>query len=212
MPSSETSQPGGRLRPSALALTIGLIVVLLMGAATTLGWATLGTDLVARDRVADLLARTEAQWQQQPPNAVPQAGDVVAVLRSTRLGIEWPVLAGVGTEQLDRGLGWYPQTSPPGQLGNTAIAGLRITHGSPFRHLPDLVPGDLITLRTAAETFTYRVVAPPAQVDAGPSGAWVLDPVPGDDRVAIESLLTLTSAADLVATTRRVVVFAELVN
>ena len=186
-----------------MALVAGLL---------SLGWATVGTDALARDRMATLLERTRDQWRTQPPDAVPETGEVVAILRSTRLGIEWPVLAGVDTDQLHRGLGWYPQTGAPGQPGNFAVAGLRVTHGSPFRHLLDLVPGDLITLQTATETFTYRVVAPPARVDSGPAGAWVLDPVPGDNRQPEQALMTLTTAADLVATQRRAVVFAELVD
>ena len=199
-----------RRRPTALGITVGVIVVALLAGLATLGWATNGTDALSRDRVATLLTQTREQWRQQPPDAVPETGEVVAILRSTTLGIEWPVLAGVDTAQLHRGLGWYPQTGAPGRVGNFAVAGLRVTHGSPFRKLPDLVPGDLITVETATETFTYQVVASPAQVDAGPSGAWVLDPVPGESRQPDQALLTLTTAADLVATERRAVVFAEL--
>ncbi|MGD8215313.1 sortase domain-containing protein [Aestuariimicrobium sp. Y1814] len=211
-PEPEPGPAPRRRRPTALGITVAIIVVALVAGLATLGWTTIGTDIVARRQVATLLDQTRDQWRTQPPDAVPETGEVVAILRSTRLGIEWPVLAGIATDQLHRGLGWYPQTSAPGQLGNTAIAGLRVTHGSPLRHLVDLVPGDLITLQTPTETFTYRVVAPPAQVDSGPSGAWVLDPVPGENRVPDQALLTLTTAADLVATQRRAVVFAELVT
>ena len=201
-----------RRGPTALRFTVAVIVFALVAGLATLGWATLGTDALTRNRVATLLDQTREQWRQQAPDAVPEPGEVVAILRSTTLGIEWPVLAGVDTDQLHRGLGWYPQTGAPGQVGNFAVAGLRVTHGSPFRHLPDLEPGDLISLETATATFTYRVVAAAAQVDSGPSGAWVLDPVPGANHQPDRALLTLTTAADLVATQRRAVVFAELVD
>ena len=211
LPSAPPGQQGPR-RPSALRITVIVIVLALVTALAGLGWATLGTDAVGRARAADLVSATREQWRRGEVDAVPEAGEVIAIIRSPRLGLEWPVVVGIAPEQLELGVGWYPQTGQPGLPGNFALAGLRVTHGSPFRHLVDLLPGDPIVLETPEATFTYRVKAPPAVVDTGPSGAWVLDPVPGDNRLPETALLTLTTAADLVATQRRAVVFAELVD
>lgn len=211
MPDETTPEPARR--PRALRVTVLVIVLLLIAAAGALGWATLGTDWQARRQASALVDETTSRWANGSANTSPAGeGDVVAVLTADRLGLTWPVVAGTSPGALDRGVGWYPHTALPGEKGNVALAGRRITHGSPFRHLLDLAVGDTLTLRTAAGSFTYRVVSPAAEVDAGPSGAWVLDPVPGTNRAPTTSLLTLTTAADLVATSRRAVVFAELVG
>ncbi|MGD7733068.1 sortase domain-containing protein [Propionibacteriaceae bacterium G57] len=202
-----------RRRPTALAITIGVILLALVAAAAALGWATIGTDALSRRRADDLVASTRADWAAgRAPAAAPAEGDVIAIIRSADLGIEWPVVVGVAPDQLDHAVGWYPSTGLPGQPGNTALAGYRVTHGAPFSKLLDLPVGSVIVIETAAQTFTYRTRAAAAHVDAGPSGAWVLDPVPGDNRVPTTGVLTLTTAADLVATGSRAVVFAELVS
>lgn len=203
----------GARRPSALAITALVMAVALVASLAVLGWAIGGTDWTSRRAADRSVNQALASWSGQPPTQpAAESGQVVAVLSSSRLGITWPVLAGVDDDQLDQGLGWYPQTSRPGVAGNMAVAGRRITHGSPFRKLLDLRPGDEITVRDVTGVFVYRVKAAPATVDAGPGGAWVLDPVPGADHAPATAVLTLTTAADLVATTSRAVVFAELVG
>ena len=203
----------GARRPSALAITALVIAVALVASLAVLGWATWGTDWTSRRTADRSVDQALSTWAGQPPTqSAAETGQVVAVLSSSRLGITWPVLAGVDDDQLDQGLGWYPRTSRPGVAGNMAVAGRRITHGSPFRKLLDLRPGDEITVRDVTGVFVYRVKAAPATVDAGPGGAWVLDPVPGADHAPATAVLTLTTAADLVATSERLVVFAELVR
>lgn len=199
-----------RRRPSPLRLLAWVLALALVAAAATLGWATLGTDITGRRRATRLAEQARAAMV-EPPAASMAEGKPFAILSADRLGISWPVVAGVGADDLEGALGWYPQTAAPGEKGNMAIAGLRVTHGSPFRKLLEFQPGDVITVDAAAGTFRYRVLHAPAVVDQGPSGAWVLDPVPGTNQSPTTSLLTLTTAADLVATGRRAVVFAELV-
>ncbi|MGA4507875.1 sortase domain-containing protein [Propionibacteriaceae bacterium G1746] len=202
-----------RRRPTALAITIGVIVLALVAAVVALGWATVGTDITSRNRADDLVSRTRAAWAGgSQSSGMPEAGEVIAIIRSADLGIEWPVVVGVAPDQLDHAVGWYPTTGLPGEPGNFALAGYRITHGAPFKNLLDLPVGSVIVIETAAQTFTYRTRATAAEVDAAASGAWVLDPVPGANRVPTTGVLTLTTAADLVATDSRAVVFAELVS
>lgn len=195
-----------RRRPSVLAVTVLVLLVAMVAGAGVVVWQVWGTGIHSRRGAKALVQQARSQWGQGKEHT-----DVVAVLSSPRLG-EWPVLAGVQRSQLERGIGWYPRTTAPGTPGNMALAGLRITHGAPFAHLTDLVKGDDIVLRTREKVWTYRVKQSASVVDEGPSGAWVLDPVPGQQSPAVVPLLTLTTAADLVGTGRRAVVFAELVG
>ena len=195
-----------RRRPSVLAVTVLVLLVAMVAGAGVVVWQVWGTGIHSRREARALVQQARSQWGQGKEHT-----EVVAVLSSPKLG-EWPVLAGVQRTQLERGIGWYPRTTAPGTPGNMALAGLRITHGSPFRKLLDLRPGDEITVRDVTGVFVYRVKAAPATVDAGPEGAWVLNPVPGADHAPATAVLTLTTAADLVATSERLVVFAELVR
>ncbi len=50
-----------------------------------------------------------------------------------------------------------PGTQWPGQLGNFAVAGHRVTAGNPFWSLPSLRAGDLVYIQTKLNNYTYRV-------------------------------------------------------
>ena len=91
-----------------------------------------------------------------PTNEVPN-GDPIAILHIPRLGITWQVVEGVTIAALKDGPGHFPETVLPGQLGNSAIAGHRTTHGEPFRNIDRLRPGDLIELTTLVGTYAYEV-------------------------------------------------------
>src|SRR5207253_1324674 len=67
------------------------------------------------------------------------------------------VVEGVGTEDLKKGPGHYPQTPMPGQKGNAAIAGHRTTYGHPFYDLDSLKPGDDVLVSTKQGKFRYQV-------------------------------------------------------
>lgn len=76
-----------------------------------------------------------------------------------RIGVDLPLLEGIALSTLDRGPGHWPGTAMPGQIGNAVIAGHRVSHGKPFRHIDDLQPGDEVTMTTADGTFTYVVTS-----------------------------------------------------
>lgn len=91
-----------------------------------------------------------------PADPVPD-GDAIANLRIPRLGLDWQVVEGVSVADLKDGPGHFRETVMPGQLGNSAIAGHRTTHGHPFLELDQLEPGDLIEITTLVGTYTYAV-------------------------------------------------------
>lgn len=69
-----------------------------------------------------------------------------------------PVLEGTSKGVLAARVGHYDTTAGPGAIGNYALAAHRITHGEPFRKLPDLQAGDLVYVDTADQTYAYKMV------------------------------------------------------
>ncbi|HXJ86640.1 MAG TPA: class D sortase [Candidatus Binatia bacterium] len=78
----------------------------------------------------------------------------LAVLRIAKVHLEVPVLDGVDDLTLNRGVGYIPGTSAPGDAGNIGIAGHRDGF---FRVLKDVSSGDMIELETAEQISIYRV-------------------------------------------------------
>ena len=111
----------------------------------------------------------------------PETGTAITLLRIPKFGPDWekPVVEGVGKDELSRGIGHYPQTALPGEPGNFAIAGHRVTHGSPFRKLLELTKGDQVIVETADAVYTYELDGSPKDLTVKPADTWVLDPVPG---------------------------------
>ncbi|MFF8836549.1 class E sortase [Streptomyces sp. NPDC015130] len=147
-----------------------------------------------------------------------RASAAFAVLRIPRLGLTAPVAHGISKRSvLDKGyVGHYPGTAGPGRAGNFALAGHRNTHGEPFRYINRLVPGDVITVRTRARTYTYRVdqVLP----QTAPRDVGVVRPVPRSlvkpsyGYSTAGSYLTLTTCTPEFSSAYRLVVWAKLVG
>lgn len=138
-------------------------------------------------------------------------GSVFAILRIPRLGgPTWakPVLQGVTLDVLAKGLGHYPQTQLPGEVGNVAIAGHRAGHGNPLIDIDAIKPGDVMLVETRDSYFVYHAartqIVPPNRVQ-------VLDPVPDQPGVTPTApWLTLTSCDPRYGSTNRYIVFAQL--
>lgn len=81
----------------------------------------------------------------EPPPADAHAAEpdvVLGTLEIARLNLKTQFRAGVTLTTIDKGPGWWPGTAMPGQIGNVVIAGHRVTHTKPFRHLDTLQVGD----------------------------------------------------------------------
>lgn len=195
---------------------IGLGLVILLGGAG-LAWVWVGSDVVARGRAREAMAAFAADPAAAPASASEangRTGDVMGVISIPRLGLTWPIV--VGTGHLGRGLGWTIDSSWPGSPGNAVVSGLRLTGGSPLRNFTDLQEGDRIEVRlrgkgAAPTVLAYEVKVAGLTVDRDDS--WVLDGVPGHpSAVPTESLLTVITSQDLLASRERSVVFAALVE
>lgn len=144
-----------------------------------------------RQRVA-FLAR--AQRRRADP------GGAVGRIRIPAIGGDHVVVFGIGTEDLKKGPGLYPETSFPGVPGTTAIAGHRTTYGAPFRDIDDIGRGDEIILDMPYARLTYVFER---QQIVEPTAVEVVEPT-GYDRIVLTACHPLYSAA------QRIVVSARL--
>jgi len=89
--------------------------------------------------------------------ARPSAQQPVGRIEIPKIGTSLVVVEGVDADTLKLGPGHFPQTPLPGQPGNAAVAGHRVTFGGPFNRIDELVPGDPIIVETTQGRFTYLV-------------------------------------------------------
>jgi sortase A len=68
------------------------------------------------------------------------------------------VVEGTTAEDLYGNPGHYDDTQYPGELGNFAVAGHRVSKGAPFNALGTLNSCDAIVIETQSEWFVYRVL------------------------------------------------------
>jgi sortase A len=135
-------------------------------------------------------------------------GDAIGRITIPKIGADFTVLEGVDLPLLSEGPGHFPGTSLPGQPGNAALAGHRVTYKAPFNRIDELAPGDQIRITTAQGTFTYEVMA-----QDGGLGYFIVDPSntsiiedKGDNR------LTLMACHPKYDLKQRIVVSAKLIG
>lgn len=211
--------------PSPLATLFVLLLVAAVAAGGWTIWTYWGTVQQARPAATKTVDELRSRWRAEPaptpspgatpsprPVADPQPGRAEWILRIPKLGnTEWPVAAGTDAAQLSQGIGWYPGTSQPGQLGNFAVTALRITQAEAFRRLLDLNVGDEVVVESRDAIFTYRLTTAPRDLTVAATDDWVLDPVPGKTDVEpYQALITLTTSEDFVPTPDRLVAFGVL--
>lgn len=170
-------------------------------------WEQWGTNLVAWHNQQEAMNDLANGWP-NPDDAKP--GQTIAVLRIPAFGpdFEVPVIEGVNSEDLSSGVGHYPTTALPGEVGNFAVAGHRATHGEPFAYLDKVGRGDVVIVETSTDWFVYRMDR--VRIVA-PTDVWVIGPVPGKpDAQPTEALITLTTCNPRWASTERLIVFGHL--
>ena len=215
-PSDETKRR--RVSPLTL-LGIGLLVVGL----ACLGWVGyqyIGTNLVSEQAFESESERLRTKWSEESrsdpqgkkqPSAIP--GEAIGLLRIPAFGADYeiPILNGTDLSILSKGVGHYASTAAPGQIGNFAIAGHRVTHGQPFARLLDLKRDDEIIVETREAVYTYALDDSPRQLTVKDSDTWVIDPVPGQpDAKPTQPLITLTTCHDLFRSSDRSIGFGHL--
>lgn len=210
-----------RARGRRLSLVAGLVLVL--GGLGLLGWAGgefYGPTWVSERKQAEALDALTREWEQGNDRARVEAGHVTAVVRIPRFGEDYriPLLEGTSDDVLAAGIGHVEMSAEPGDRGNFALAGHRVTHGEPLRRMPDLEPGDEVVVETARATYTYVLDTGGEDLVVRFDDTWVLDerpvnPDPGGVGPSDAArLITLATCAELFATDDRMVAFGHLVD
>jgi len=235
-------QPRKRRRPSILTITGLLLIAIGLSSLGWMGYQYFGTNGPAQEAAKSEVSQLQDQWNNGDGIDVPdpsasgsadpsapssaaattgpkytqaQLDKAMAILTIPSFGPNYkvPILVGTSDYALGRGVGWYENTQLPGQIGNFAIAGHRITHGEPFARLLELKPGDKVIVETKNYIFTYVIDESPSKLTVKDVDTWVLDPVPGKTGVKpTQALITLTTCQDLFHSPDRSVGFGHLVD
>jgi sortase (surface protein transpeptidase) len=98
--------------------------------------------------------------RQRVPAYEPLTGEGFAKLYVPAFGADYvfTVVEGTDSDDLYIGPGHYSDTQLPGQPGNFAVAGHRVSKGSPFNDLGLLASCDAIVVETQDDWFVYRVL------------------------------------------------------
>jgi sortase A len=225
-PTAGDPPPRGR-RGLTTTLWAGSVLVLiglvLLG---YVGWQFFGTNVVSTRKQRQIIERTQQIWAAEPAvslRARPvRHRSAAALIRIPAFGSDYvvPVQQGTSEGVLAEGFGHFDETAGPGEVGNYALAGHRVTNGEPLRDMPSLRPGDTIVVETRTRTFTYRLDTDPNRLTVSFSGVWVLDPLPKNPvagglqppQRAGQRLITLTTCSELFHTDNRMVAFGHLVR
>ena len=203
------------LRTAGVVLVLAGLVVL-----GVVGWQLWGTTYISHRRQAETVDRLQEAWRDGAAEVKTDHGTATAVVRIPEFGDDYevPLLEGTSDDVLATGFGHFPETAGPGENGNFAIAGHRITHGEPLRQMPDLDPGDQVLVETADEVYVYELDTGGDDLEVSFTADWVLQPQPvnpdadGVGPVTAPQLLTLTTCADLFHSDERLVAFGHLVE
>lgn len=224
-------QPGGQNIAMPVALSgrarrtrrVGqLFIALSVIAALVIGYEFLWTDYQSGKASKNAVKQLERAWQSgglTPADRPSRAGlnltpttDVFAIIRIPRLGSSWqqPVIEGVESDDLARGVGHYPSTAMPGVIGNFAIAGHRVTHGHPFRELDQMRPGDLIGIQMRDVVYVYRALS--LRV-VKPDAVRVLAPVPFQPSAApMKPMMIISTCNPKYSARERLILTAEMIT
>lgn len=204
-----------------LLITVG--IVLLLFVVWQLWWTNIDANRSQQQatqglvqNLGDVVISPEGEDVDYGPAPVAQidAGETFGIMYFPTWGTNGtyhPVSNGVGDYVLDNlGIGHYPTTQAPGEIGNFAVAAHRQTHGQVFWDIDKLHEGDKIYLQTKEGYYTYswfetEIVAP--------TDGEVLLPVPKQPGVsAKDSILTMTSCHPKYTTKQRIVAYSKLTD
>jgi sortase A len=142
--------------------------------------------------------------------AKPAAKETFANLIVPRLGVDYrrSIAQGVGSNVINNraaGVGHYPDTQMPGEVGNFAIAAHRTTYGAPFHDINTLLVGDSIFVET--QDGWYKYIYRGTEY-VRPTGVGVLEPVPQVAGLAsTDRIITMTSCHPYFSAAERIIAY-----
>jgi sortase A len=202
--------PAGPVRRTIFLLGITMILAGL-GFLAYCAWQYFGTNIVAKQKQAEIKETITRSWDDGID------GDDIGLLRVKRFGTDYeiPIVEGFDDDALASGVGWDPQSADPGEIGNFAIAGHRITHGEPFAKFPKLKKGDEVVVETRTEILTYELRNSGTSITVDFSVGWPLQPVPDPDAAGerpTQAVITMLTCSELFHTRNRNIVVGDLVS
>ncbi|MGR2752371.1 class E sortase [Agromyces arachidis] len=225
-------------RPRSTTTVVGVLGELLVTAGVLillfLGWQLWWNDAIMASQQSEAASDLSSQWLEQAratqdesvPTETPGGfgdpvvdatdyanGEAFAVMYVPRFGegSQRGIAQGVGLDVLNSfelGVGHYPDTQMPGEVGNFAIASHRSAYGGGMHEIEQLRLGDGIFIQTRDGWYTYRFrdfeYVTPETVE-------VLAPVPHRPDVApVDRIVTLTSCNPLYSTAERIIAYGVL--
>lgn len=134
-----------------------------------------------------------------PPENTVEPEVVIGAIYIPKIAVLQTIYRGVTKPTLDKGVGWWPGTAMPGNVGNVVLGGHRVSKKKPFRNLDQLQPGDEIYLSTEQGDYVYLV---DHTLIVSPSDVWIIDQTN-------EATLTLFACHPPGSTRERIVVVAK---
>jgi sortase A len=200
-----TDVQSGRAQEAALEELAWVEPVVAHGAA--------GDDITDVD-VVQLIPQDQMHFTPDgaPVVPAPAVGETFATLHVPRWGAGYvkPISEGVSRRDvLDKlGIGHYPGTVMPGQVGNFAVAGHRTTYGKPFADADKLLVGDALVVQTADAWFVYEVTASKI---VQPWDVYVIGPNPlNPGNAPTAASITLTTCHPKYSAAQRMIIHGEL--
>lgn len=208
-----------------LLITAGAVVLLF------LGWQLWWNDMMMANSQTQASTDISREWIEKATKApiapstgapkpvdygepvvatAPDETEAFAVLYVPRFGADYhrTIAEGIKTNVLNSprtGIGHYPGTQMPGEVGNFAIASHRSANGGGMHLINEFQLGDAIYVQTADGYYTYRFrdlqYVPP-------TAATVIASVPGHPELApVDRIITLTSCNPLLSTAERIIAY-----
>ncbi|MEO6471208.1 MAG: sortase [Aeromicrobium sp.] len=206
-----------RTIPERIATFIGVTLILVgLGFLGYVAWQYFGTNIVSKHKQTEIKSQLKIDWGKGID------ADAIGLLRVPRFGKDYevPIVKGGDFKDkaftnaaLAKGAAWYEAGAKPGEIGNFAIAGHRVTHGEVFAKFPTLRRGDKVEVETRTNIYTYVLRNSGTSLTVDFSAKWVLMPNPIDRNFkATMPLLTMLTCSEIFHTRNRSVVFGDLVN
>ena len=201
-----------------LLLTAGVIIGMFVGWQVWLNNEIAGaTQEQAADANSEQWAIPDAKPATKPAKNVdpvvgdkPEAEEMFANLIVPRFGKDFtrPLAEGVGRSVLDNinfGMGHYPQSQMPGEIGNFALASHRSAYGGAFHEIHRLRVGDPIYVETEDGWYKY-IYRNTEYVTV--SGIDVVAPVPQmPETDPTQRIITLTTCNPFYSSAERIIAY-----
>lgn len=173
-------------------------------------WLIYGTNWISKRHHDELVEQITSGEVEGVVIRIPSFGDDYAI----------PVLEGITLDVLRFGFGHFENSADPGQVGNYAVAGHRVSNGEPLLRMPELEAGDQVVVETSNRIFTYELIMRPRDLIVDHTASWVVDPLPKNpepggiqpEQVAGQRLITLVTCRDWFHEDDRMIAFGKLVS